>query len=122
MAPDASLDITQLQHAIEAAARATGPEPHFPRLELERLCPTLREATRVDARPVLIGRTPYERFWVIVNRLIRSVVGPGVEPGVEAQNRLNARMVEILMNLANRHTTLQAELIRFQAEHHHERS
>ena len=70
----------------------------------------------VEPNPRLIGRTLYERLWVVINRRIRRVVRHGVEPSVQAQNELNARFNHVLERLIRGDAALHAEIVRLRAE------
>jgi len=110
------IDITLLQAAIEEHARAAGPEPSFVQLHLGTLVPVLREAMRVEPNPPLIGRTAYERCWVVINRAVRRVARHGVEPAVQAQNAYNAAVGRMLDQLMAVDASLHAEIVRLRAE------
>ena len=119
MQPSKRLVVTEIQAEIEALARLAGPEPALPQIAVQRLMPVLHEAARVDPWPALLGRTLYERFWVVVNRLIRRVAGLGVEPGVVAQNDFNASVKHALEGLIAGDAALHAEVVRLRAEGKH---
>ncbi len=110
------IDITLLQAAIEEHARTAGPEPPFVQLHLGALVPVLREAMRVEPNPPLIGRTAYERCWVVINRAVRRVARHGVEPAVQAQNAHNAAVGRMLDQLMAADESLHAELVRLRGE------
>ena len=119
MHPNSRLDVTLLQTAIEQRAREAGPEPAFYQLHLRQLIPVLREAMRVDPNPLLIGRTLYERLWVVINRAIRRGARHGVEPAVVVQNTFNADVQRSLERLLSGDAALHAEVVRLRAESNH---
>ena len=114
------VDITLLQAELEDRARAAaGPEPPFFQLHLQNLVPVLREAERVEPNPPLIGRTAYERLWVVINRIVRRVVRHGVEPAVHAQNAHNAAIGRMFDQLMAADESLHAEIVRLRARERH---
>jgi hypothetical protein len=115
------LVVAELQAEIEALARLAGPDLALPQLALQRLKPILQESVKVDPRPILLGRTAYERFWVVVNRLVRRVAGLGVEPGVAAQNDFNAGIERALEQMIRVDAALHAEVVHLRAESKHDR-
>ena len=78
----------------------TPTSPAFPLLELHDLQPTLREASVVIGQPALIGRTPYERLWALINRALRRVAVHAVAPVVAQQNEWNAATLHALHGIA----------------------
>lgn len=114
------IDVSVLQREIGKRAELAGPQPPFYQLHLRTLLPVLREAVRVEPSPPLIGRTPYERLWVVINRIVRRVVRHGVEPAVQAQNTSNAAVDRMLDQLMTNDATLHAEIVRLRAEERHE--
>ncbi len=116
------LDVAALQHAIEQQAGAAGPEPPLHQLQLMRMEPILDEAVRVEPNPRLIGRSFYERTWVVINRALRRIARHGVEPAVAAQNDFNAALKRSLDRLIAGDAALQAEITRLRAGSRHERS
>jgi aminoglycoside phosphotransferase (APT) family kinase protein len=115
-------DIMALQRTLEEQARVAGVEPPFYQLHLQAQVPILREAVRVEPNPPLIGRTPYERLWVVINRIVRRVARHGVEPAVQAQNANNVAVGRLLDQLMTIDNTLHAEIVRLRAEERRERS
>ena len=122
MRPSSTVDVVALQAAIAEHARQAGPEPPLYQLHLRRLLPVLQEAVRVEPNPPLIGRTGYERFWVVINRAVRLLVRHGVEPAVLAQNDLNVAVGRALEQLIAGDAALHAELVRLRAEGRRDRS
>jgi hypothetical protein len=114
------IDVSLLQHEIEEHAGQAGPEPPFYQLHLRTLVPVLREAVRVEPSPPFIGRTSYERLWVIINTIVRRVVQHGVVPAVQAQNTYNATVDRMLDQLMANDATLHAEIVRLRAEERRE--
>lgn len=114
------IDVGVLQHEIEEHAGLAGPEPPFYQLHLRTLVPVLREAARVEPSPPLIGRTSYERLWVIINTIVRRVARHGVEPAVQAQNAYNAAVGQMLDRLMANDAMLHAEIVRLRAEERRE--
>lgn len=114
------IDVGVLQHEIEEHASLAGPEPPFYQLHLRTLVPVLREAVRVEPSPPLIGRTSYERLWVIINTIVRRVARHGVEPAVQAQNAYNSAVGQMLDRLMANDATLHAEIVRLRAEEQRE--
>lgn len=108
--------VEQLMSKVHAAATDDPPEPSFPLLKLDQMQPTLRETSVVIGRPPLIGRTPYERVWAVINRLLRRAAVHAVEPAVAQQNEWNAAVHATITDLARTQSALQAEVIRQQAE------
>lgn len=106
----------EVQRAIEAHAANVGTEPDFPRLELRSLVALIGRTAMVEPRPALIGRTPYERMWVVINRAVRGVIRHAVEPVVEQQNACNAQLAQTLDRVAAADRALQGEVVRLQAE------
>lgn len=96
---------------IAARAQQAGPEPRLPQLELQQLLPMLREHQTVEPRPLLIGRTRYERLWVRINRLLRRVAAHAVEPAVTQQNEFNAATQIALERLIEADAALRAAVI-----------
>jgi hypothetical protein len=115
MDPNSTLDVHTLQEAIEKQAARSGPEPAFPHLELQSLAPILAEDVRVEPNPPLVGRSPYERLWVVINTIVRRVARYGVEPSVVAQNDFNAAVQRSLTGLVARDALLRAEIVRLKA-------
>lgn len=115
-----SLDTTGLQREIEQAARMAGPEPPLHQLHLLRMEPILDESVRVEPNPPLIGRSLYERIWVVINRAQRPVARHGVEPAVVAQNDVNAALRRSLDRLMAADAALHAEITRLRAGSKHE--
>lgn len=120
MAPQHEIDAQALQAAIEASARTAGPEPPFAQLALQQLKRLIHETATVEPNPLLLGRTTYERVWVVINRAIRRIARHGVEPCVQQQNELNTRIKHTLDLLITADAALQAELIRIRADTRHE--
>ena len=120
MHSESHLDVTRLQSEIEAWARETADETRFPLLDLQRRMPALVEASRVEPNPTLIGRTLYERVWVVINLTLRRVARHGVEPAVRYQNTRNAHVRHALEQLVLGSAALRAELARLSAERRHE--
>ena len=110
------LDVTRLQAEIERYAREAGPEPPCYQLHLRRMAPVFRETVRVEPNPPLIGRTLYERIWIVINRAIRRVARRGVEPEVRRQNDLNAALQRSLDRLIDYDDALHGEVVRLRAE------
>lgn len=110
------LEADALMRSIEARAAQAGPEPSFPQLQLQQLLPELRERRRVEPRPLLIGRTAYERLWVRINRLLRRVSAHAVEPAVTQQNEFNVAAEAALEALIETDAALRAAVIRLRAE------
>lgn len=108
----------ELQAAVEAYA-ASSTEPAFPRLHLRSLITSLQRTGAVDPRPLLIGRTAYERMWVVINRGVRGIIRHAVEPVVEQQNAWNKELAHTLARLAVADAALHGDVIRMRAEAHH---
>ncbi len=104
----------EVQRAVEAYA-ASQPEPDFPRLHLRSLLPVLGRTARVDPRPLLIGRTAYERMWVVINRGVRGVIRHAAEPVVDQQNDLNQHITHALEQIARADAALHGEVVRLRA-------
>ena len=119
MRPNSRVDVTLIQDEIEQHAREDGREPAFYQLHLRRLMPVLREAVRVDPSPPLVGRTLYERLWVVINSAIRRGARPAIEPAVAAQNAFNAGVQHSLERLIAGDAALHAEVVRLRAEGRH---
>ena len=117
---ESHLDVARIQSELEAWARQSIDEPHFPLLDLQRRMPALVEASRVEPNPTLIGRTLYERIWVVINLTLRRIARHGVEPSVRSQNTFNAHARLALERLASGDAALHAELVRLSAERRHE--
>src|SRR5687767_2818584 len=115
MDPNSALDVRALQQAIEEQATRSGPEPAFPHLQLQSLAPILVETVRVEPNPPLVGRSLYERLWVVINTIVRRVVRYGVEPSVMAQNDVNAAVQRSLARLVVGDARLRAEIVRLRA-------
>ena len=113
-----TVDVEELQRAIERAAVESGPEPPFPQLQLDMLRPALAHSVRVEPHPPLIGRTTYEKVWAAINRRVRRVAGLAVVPVVEQQNEANARLLRSLDRLAAVEAGLHAAIVRMRAERH----
>lgn len=105
-----------MEEVHDAVARSPQPEPAFPLLQFNELYPQLRETSRVVTRPPLIGRYAYERLWAIINRALRRLAGPAVDPAIVQQNEWNAVALETLSDLAAIQAALQAEVSRLDAE------
>lgn len=121
MEPNRPLVVTDIQAEIERRAHLAGPEPPFYQLDLRRLIPTLEAAVRVEPSPPLLGRNIYEQLWAAINRTIRRIVRPGVEPAVTAQNELNVQLKRSLDRLIAGDAALHAEIARLRAEAPHGR-
>jgi hypothetical protein len=106
----------EVQRLLEAHAAEVGAEPAFPRLELRSLVALIGRTARVEARSVLIGRTRYERMWVVINRAVRGVVRHAVEPVVGQQNAWNAQLARTLDDFAAADHALDGEVVRLRAE------
>lgn len=113
------LSVAGIQQALEAWARHAGPEPPFYQPRLGELRPVLDETMRVEPLPLLLGRTHYERMWVVINRAIRAVIRHGVEPAVLAQNDFNSGVGRALDRLIAMDAALHAEVVRLRAEERH---
>ncbi len=120
MHPESHRDAARLQSELEDWARQSIDEPRFPLLELQRQMPALAEASRVEPNPTLIGRTLYERIWVVINLTLRRIARHGVEPSVRSQNTFNAHIRVALERLASGDAALRAELVRLSAARRHE--
>jgi hypothetical protein len=118
--PQPELDVDLLQRAIQEQAGTGGPEPPFYQLHLRQLAPLLEAAVRVEPNPTLLGRTRYERVWVIINRLVRRVARHGVEPAVLAQNQSNLAVLRAFHFLTQADAALHAEVARLRAEQSHD--
>lgn len=82
----------------QAAARV---EPDFPQQRLQETLPELHDRVRVEPRPLLIGRTAYERLWVRINTRLRRIAAHAVEPVVHQQNEWNTVSADALDRLIN---------------------
>lgn len=111
-----TISVEKLMREIEGAAAQAGPEPEFPHLRLQQIMPILREQQRVEPRPVLIGRTPYERIWARINRVARRWAAHAVEPAVAQQNEFNAALHETLEELIEADAALRAAVTALRAE------
>lgn len=107
----------ELQSAVEAHA-ATREEPAFPRLHLRSLVPLITRTATVDPRSILIGRTAYERMWVVINRGVRGIIRHATEPVVDQQNTWNRQIAHSLDRLATADAALHGEVVRLRAEAH----
>lgn len=107
----------ELQTAVETYA-SRSVEPRFPRLHLRSLIPLMERTARVDPRPLLIGRTAYERMWVVINRGVRGIIRHAAEPVVEQQNTWNRQLSHTLERLAVADAALHGEVVRMRAEAH----
>jgi hypothetical protein len=107
----------KMQAAVEAYA-ANRVEPRFARLHLRSLIPLVERTARVDPRPLLIGRTAYERVWVVINRGVRGIIRHAAEPVVEQQNAWNTQLTHTLERLAAADAALHGEAVRMRAEAH----
>jgi hypothetical protein len=108
--------VDDLMREVADQAAGGGPEPVFPQLELQRLQPELRQHAEVEPRPVLLGRTRYERLWVRINTLVRRVAAHAVEPAVTQQNEWNAATLAALDGLIDADATLRATIAILRAE------
>ena len=108
---------TDLQASVEAYA-SDSVEPRFPRLHLRSLIPLMERTARVDPRPLLIGRTAYERMWVVINRGVRGIIRHAAEPVVEQQNAWNRQLTHTFERLAAADAALHGEVVRMRAEAH----
>ena len=115
MQPTNTVEIEELQNAIERAVADAGPEPPFLQLRLRQLRPVLAQSVHVERNPPLIGRTAYEKLWVVINRVVRRVAGLAVGPVVERQNEGNARMRRSIEHLMATDATLHAAIVRLRA-------
>src|SRR5689334_8474631 len=113
-----NISVDELMAEIHNVTQAGSAEPSFPLLQFSELKPQLHERSRVLGSPLLIGRTPYERLWALINRALRRSVSSAVGPIVGQQNEWNAAAVDTLSDLAALATALQAEISRLQAKHH----
>lgn len=110
------IQVDELQQQIDAAAEEAGAEPVFPQLELQRLLPILREQHVVEPRPLLIGRTTYERVWVRINQVVRRFAAHAVEPAVTQQNEFNRATLELLEGLIAADAALRGAVVARRAE------
>jgi hypothetical protein len=122
MDPNSALDVRALQAAIEKQAALSGPEPPFAHLQLQLLAPILAEDVCVEPNPPLVGRSLYERLWVVINSIVRRVVRYGVEPSVIAHNDFNAAVQRSLTRLVAGDARLRAEIVRLRARGKHGRT
>lgn len=110
------IKVDDLMREVAARAAAAGPEPMFPQLALGQLQPELCEHAEVESRPILLGRTRYERLWARINRLVRRVAAHAVEPAVTQQNEWNAATLAALDGLIAADATLRASIAILRAE------
>lgn len=113
-----SINVHEIMREIEARAAEAGREPEFPQLQIEQLRPVLHEHRMVEPRPLLIGRTRYERVWVGINTLLRRVAAHAVEPAVAQQNEFNAALHDSLALLIDSDAKVRAAVIALRAEQH----
>ncbi len=111
-----TMRVDDLMREIEAQARAAGPEPAFPQLDLQRLLPHLRADHQIQPRPPLVGRALYERLWARINRGVRRVAAHAVEPVVAQQNEWNRATLEAIESLARADATLRGEIVALRAD------
>ena len=110
-----AVDVEALQNAVERVVTDVGAEPPFLQLRLRQLRPVLAQSVHVERNPPLIGRTAYEKVWVVINRVVRRVAGLTVGPVVDRQNDGNARMRRSIEHLIASDATLHAAIVRLRA-------
>lgn len=107
---------------LDAAATAAEPEPDFPQQRLQETLPELYDRQRVEPRPLLIGRTVYERLWVRINTRLRRVAAHAVEPVVTQQNEWNTAAAGAVERLVEADAAIRDALLALRAARADERS
>ncbi len=101
---------------VELEAQAAGrSEPDFPQQSLQEGLPELRDRQRVEPRPLLIGRTAYERLWVRINTLLRRAAAHAVEPVVIQQNEWNGAAGDAIERLIEADAAIRDALLAVRA-------
>jgi len=106
--------VEHLMGELTAQAAALS-EPDFPQQRLQELLPELHDRQRVEPRPLLLGRSLYERIWVAINTRLRRVAAHAVEPVVVQQNEWNAAAGDAVERLIEADAAIRDALLAVRA-------